>query len=106
MMEKEELEPNEITFVSVLHGCCIAGLVDKGLEYFDLMNIKYGIEPGLSNMAAWWTCMAEMGDSKRPLYRRKILRTKFSIQESVFCNSLFFINEPRTESSSFYARGV
>ncbi|KAI0529730.1 hypothetical protein KFK09_002288 [Dendrobium nobile] len=45
MMEKEELEPNDITFVSVLRGCCVAGLVDKGLEYFDLMNSKYGIEP-------------------------------------------------------------
>ncbi|PKU67919.1 Putative pentatricopeptide repeat-containing protein [Dendrobium catenatum] len=45
LMEKEELEPNEITFVSILRGCSIAGLVDRGLEYFDLMKSKYGIEP-------------------------------------------------------------
>ncbi|PKU64822.1 Putative pentatricopeptide repeat-containing protein [Dendrobium catenatum] len=45
MMEKEELEPNEITFVSIFRGCSIAGVADRGLEYFDLMKSKYGIEP-------------------------------------------------------------
>lgn len=45
LMEKEKIEPNEITFVSVLRGCSVAGLVDRGLDYFDLMKNKYGIEP-------------------------------------------------------------
>ncbi|XP_020598233.1 putative pentatricopeptide repeat-containing protein At5g40405 [Phalaenopsis equestris] len=45
LMEKEKLEPNQITFVSVLRGCSMSGLVDRGLRYFDLMKSTYGIEP-------------------------------------------------------------
>ncbi|KAG0455216.1 hypothetical protein HPP92_024508 [Vanilla planifolia] len=45
MMEDEGLSPNEITFLSVLRGCSIVGMVDKGKEYFQLMKTKYCMKP-------------------------------------------------------------
>ncbi|PKU81261.1 Putative pentatricopeptide repeat-containing protein [Dendrobium catenatum] len=41
LMEKEKLEPKEITLVFALRGYIIAGLADRGL---DLMKSNYGIE--------------------------------------------------------------
>lgn len=39
------MKPNEITFLGVLNACAHNGLVDKGLEFFNLMNEVYKIEP-------------------------------------------------------------
>ncbi|XP_010260649.1 PREDICTED: pentatricopeptide repeat-containing protein At5g48910-like [Nelumbo nucifera] len=39
------LKPNEITFMGLLSACTHAGLVDKGLKYFYLMDQEYGITP-------------------------------------------------------------
>ncbi|KAB2619333.1 pentatricopeptide repeat-containing protein [Pyrus ussuriensis x Pyrus communis] len=39
------VKPNDITFMGLLTACTHAGLVDKGLEYFDLMAKAYGILP-------------------------------------------------------------
>ncbi|KAF0911229.1 hypothetical protein E2562_007997 [Oryza meyeriana var. granulata] len=36
-----------ITLLSVMCACAHARLVDEGLEYFDRMEIEFGIEPGL-----------------------------------------------------------
>lgn len=44
-MKEHNVEPNGITFVSVLRGCAVAGLVDQGREHFDSMRACYGIEP-------------------------------------------------------------
>ncbi|XP_022859362.1 pentatricopeptide repeat-containing protein At3g24000, mitochondrial, partial [Olea europaea var. sylvestris] len=40
--------PNEITFLCVLNACSHAGLLDKGLYYFELMK-KFKIEPEVSH---------------------------------------------------------
>lgn len=37
--------PNPVTFVSILRGCSVAGLVDKGIKYFDMMKTTYKLEP-------------------------------------------------------------
>ncbi|KAI6671744.1 hypothetical protein NL676_006629 [Syzygium grande] len=44
-MLKEAIEPNQITFVSVLSACSHAGLVEEGLMYFSRMTKTFGIEP-------------------------------------------------------------
>ncbi|GAB2287489.1 hypothetical protein Dimus_021865 [Dionaea muscipula] len=48
-MEKEGVDPNEVTFVSVLSACSRAGSVEDGLEIFRSMKNTYGIEPGVEH---------------------------------------------------------
>ncbi|KAM5567101.1 putative pentatricopeptide repeat-containing protein [Rosa sericea] len=49
VMEKEGVRPNEVTFVSVLRGCTVVGLVEEGRRHFDSMKEFYGIEPQLEH---------------------------------------------------------
>lgn len=44
-MIEDDLNPNEISFMGLLTACTHAGLVDNGLEYFDMMAQVYGITP-------------------------------------------------------------
>eukprot|EP01018_Ginkgo_biloba_P014909 Gb_35786 [translate_table: standard] len=39
------MKPDNVTFISVLHACSHAGLVDAGCHYFDSMNRDYCITP-------------------------------------------------------------
>ncbi|KAE8681749.1 Pentatricopeptide repeat-containing protein [Hibiscus syriacus] len=55
-MEKEGLEPNDFTFLSLLYACSHCGLKDKGLEFFKLMTEKYGINPGVQH----YTCVVDL----------------------------------------------
>lgn len=45
LMESRGVIPNEVTFVGLLRGCCVAGLVQEGREIFSLMSDQYRIEP-------------------------------------------------------------
>lgn len=49
LMNKEGVHPNEVTFVSVLRGCTVVGLVEEGRQHFDSMKKLYGIEPQLEH---------------------------------------------------------
>jgi pentatricopeptide repeat protein len=49
LMTKEGVHPNEVTFVSILRGCTVVGLVEEGLQHFDSMRKLYGIEPQLEH---------------------------------------------------------
>lgn len=44
-MIKEGIEPNLITFVSIINACYHTGLIEKGEEYFEAMSKGYGIIP-------------------------------------------------------------
>lgn len=55
-MEQEELEPNEVTFLSLLYACSHSGLKDKGLEFFTLMTEKYGIKSSVQH----YTCVVDL----------------------------------------------
>ncbi|XP_042504167.1 pentatricopeptide repeat-containing protein At4g33170-like [Macadamia integrifolia] len=44
-MIQKGIQPNEITFISLLIGCSHAGLVEQGLDYFYSMEKIYGVEP-------------------------------------------------------------
>ncbi|KAF6154156.1 hypothetical protein GIB67_016408 [Kingdonia uniflora] len=39
------VKPNEITFMGLLSACTHAGMVEKGLEYFNQMENEYGVTP-------------------------------------------------------------
>ncbi|XP_040385263.1 pentatricopeptide repeat-containing protein At5g43790-like [Oryza brachyantha] len=45
-----------VTVLSVLCSCAHAGLVDEGLEYFDKMEIEFGIEPRIEH----YGCVVDM----------------------------------------------
>ncbi|XP_078440473.1 pentatricopeptide repeat-containing protein At1g62260, mitochondrial-like [Wolffia australiana] len=47
-----EVLPTHITFVSLLHACCHAGLVDHGRHIFDAMVHQHGISPQMEHYAA------------------------------------------------------
>ncbi|KAL7599338.1 hypothetical protein Lser_V15G22197 [Lactuca serriola] len=53
---KFEVKPNYVTFVSVLAACSRAGEVKLGMNVFDSMKLRYGIEPGVEHYA----CVVDM----------------------------------------------
>lgn len=48
-MQIDGVRPNEDTFIRLLLICGHAGLVQEGLEYFDMMNSVYGMKPTLAH---------------------------------------------------------
>ncbi|KAG5061929.1 hypothetical protein JHK85_003112 [Glycine max] len=44
-MLEEMVRPNSATFVSVLSACSHTGQVDRGLHFFRMMRIEYGLQP-------------------------------------------------------------
>ncbi|CAO2166177.1 unnamed protein product [Urochloa humidicola] len=55
-MESAGIQPNGVTFVAVLRGCSMAGLVDEGQSCFDSMKDKYGVDPWLEH----YGCMVDL----------------------------------------------
>ncbi|EPS65272.1 hypothetical protein M569_09500 [Genlisea aurea] len=55
-MIRDGVEPDRVTFVSVLSACAHTGNVDLGRHYFDMIGNRYGIEPGIEHFA----CMVDM----------------------------------------------
>ncbi|KAK7250502.1 hypothetical protein RIF29_32977 [Crotalaria pallida] len=49
LMKKDGVHPNEVTFISVLKGCSVVGMVEEGRNHFDSMRNLYGIEPQLEH---------------------------------------------------------
>jgi len=55
-MKTLNIKPDEIAFLSVLSACGHAGLVEKGLFYFNQMVTDYGIEP----MIEHYSCLIDL----------------------------------------------
>ncbi|CAL5005931.1 unnamed protein product [Urochloa decumbens] len=55
-MQQEGIEPDHVTFVSLLAACSHAGLVDRGRDCFHSMQTVYGIVP----IAKHYACMVDM----------------------------------------------
>lgn len=55
-MELEGLQANDVTFLSLLYSCSHCGLRDEGLEFFDMMLQKYGLQPQVKHH----TCMVDL----------------------------------------------
>ncbi|KAL9996601.1 putative tetratricopeptide-like helical domain superfamily [Helianthus debilis subsp. tardiflorus] len=45
-MKKENIVPDEVTFMSALSSCSHAGLIEEGLNLFKMMKEEYGLVPG------------------------------------------------------------
>ncbi|XVF16716.1 hypothetical protein REPUB_Repub10bG0056100 [Reevesia pubescens] len=71
-MVQAGVKPNEITFTSVMHACCHAGLVDEGLDFFKFMLRNHQISPQTDH----YTCIVDLlGCSGRPDEAYDIIRT-------------------------------
>ncbi|XLT39578.1 hypothetical protein HN873_070870, partial [Arachis hypogaea] len=55
-MLAEGVEPDHITFISLLSACSHSGLVNEGERCFDLMQKEYGIKPNLRH----YGCMVDL----------------------------------------------
>ncbi|KAI4385055.1 hypothetical protein MLD38_003122 [Melastoma candidum] len=55
-MEKENVEVNDVTFLSLLYACSHSGLKDDGKRLFDVMVEKHGLQPQLQH----YTCMVDL----------------------------------------------
>ncbi|CDP00064.1 unnamed protein product [Coffea canephora] len=55
-MLDEGVQPDHITFLSILAACSHSGLVDQGKSYFHLMQQEYEIKPGMKH----YGCMVDL----------------------------------------------
>lgn len=58
-MKHAGVEPNEVTFVSLLIGCRVVGLVEEGQRYFESMSNVYGLQPSIEH----YGCMVALYSS-------------------------------------------
>ncbi|KAF3431404.1 hypothetical protein FNV43_RR26135 [Rhamnella rubrinervis] len=56
LMKQDGIQPNEVTFVAVLRGCAVVGLVEEGRDHFDSMRRVYEIDPQLEH----YGCMVDL----------------------------------------------
>ncbi|KAK6153457.1 hypothetical protein DH2020_013096 [Rehmannia glutinosa] len=73
------VEPDYITFVSVLSACGHTGRVDDGFSYFNLMSRRYNMNPGLEHYA----CMVDLLGRAGRLHDAKIFVEKMPIKPDV-----------------------
>ncbi|XP_072983475.1 pentatricopeptide repeat-containing protein At5g56310 isoform X1 [Typha latifolia] len=55
-MERENVEPNDVTFLGILSACSHIGLTDLGRWYFDRMRLWYKIKPKVEH----YGCMVDL----------------------------------------------
>ncbi|KAF3321074.1 pentatricopeptide repeat-containing protein [Carex littledalei] len=69
-MQVNGVKPDEQTFICLLLTCSHAGLVEEGLEYFEMMNSVYGMKPTLAH---YWCLVDLFVRAGRPDYALKIV---------------------------------
>ncbi|XP_072977686.1 pentatricopeptide repeat-containing protein At4g14820 [Typha angustifolia] len=72
-MKREGVEPNGVTFISLLYACSHAGLVEEGRSLFRSMVQKYKLEPKQEH----YGCMVDL------LGRARLLQEAFQLIESM-----------------------
>lgn len=60
-MQDGGIEPNGVTFLSVLSACSLAGLVDEGFYLFDYMRCQQNIRPRCEHYASMVDLLARAG---------------------------------------------
>ncbi|KAJ4833393.1 hypothetical protein Tsubulata_028196 [Turnera subulata] len=55
-MVEEGVRVDSVCFTAVLSACKRGGMVDKGMEYFRMMEGRFGVKPGLEH----YTCVVDM----------------------------------------------
>ena len=55
-MGEDGLNPNRVTFYSILNACSHGGAVDEGVRIFSLMSSAYGVDPDVKHFG----CLVDM----------------------------------------------
>ncbi|WOL01440.1 hypothetical protein Cni_G10156 [Canna indica] len=79
LMENNNIQPNHVTFVSLLSACSHCGLVEDGVRLFDMMISKHGIMPSMEHYA----CMVDLYGRSGMLDRAKHVITNMPFQADV-----------------------
>ncbi|XP_062076702.1 pentatricopeptide repeat-containing protein At1g25360-like [Humulus lupulus] len=61
-MLKEDIQPDRITFLTILSACSHAGLIEEGRHYFDSMLRTYGVSPGEDHYARMIDLLCRAGN--------------------------------------------
>lgn len=64
-MRRAQVVPNEATFTAVLLTCCRSGLVNRGVQYFEVMIKDYGLRPKMQHYGIMFDLLGRAGDFKR-----------------------------------------
>ncbi|KAH6836896.1 Pentatricopeptide repeat superfamily protein [Perilla frutescens var. hirtella] len=64
-MDTEGLRPNYVTFVCVLSACSRGGMVKAGMEIFESMREKYGVDPRAEHYACAVDMLGRAGQVER-----------------------------------------
>ncbi|XP_019171024.1 PREDICTED: pentatricopeptide repeat-containing protein At5g55740, chloroplastic [Ipomoea nil] len=67
-LKKEGVEPDNITFTTVLASCCHIGLVNEGLNVFHEMVSVYNVEPGMQHYGCLATLLSRCGNVYEALH--------------------------------------
>ncbi|KAJ9189767.1 hypothetical protein P3X46_001021 [Hevea brasiliensis] len=70
------VKPNYVTFVSVLSACSHAGLLDEGWYWFNAMNHKFNVEPGVEHYSCIVDLLGRAGYLNEAYDLIKRMRTK------------------------------
>ncbi|KAK7335852.1 hypothetical protein VNO80_27942 [Phaseolus coccineus] len=62
LLTKQELIPDHVCLTAVLTACNHAGLLDKGVEYFNKMTTNYGLSPDIDQYACLIDLYARNGN--------------------------------------------
>ncbi|KAH7440387.1 hypothetical protein KP509_04G104800 [Ceratopteris richardii] len=65
MMRRVGREPNESTFVSLLSACSHAGLIERGIKYFESMSKHYGQTPRIEHYGCMIDLFGRIGSFNR-----------------------------------------
>ncbi|KAJ0007443.1 hypothetical protein Pint_30015 [Pistacia integerrima] len=66
-MIDSKVNPDEVTFVSLLCACSRSGMVTEGLEYFNSMKQKYSVTPNLKHYACIVDLLGRTGQLEEAL---------------------------------------
>lgn len=56
LMKRDGIAPDKVTFVALLSSCSHAGLIEKGLHFYDIMLQDYNISPGKEH----YSCVVDL----------------------------------------------
>ncbi|KAG6583948.1 Pentatricopeptide repeat-containing protein DOT4, chloroplastic, partial [Cucurbita argyrosperma subsp. sororia] len=59
------IEPDEVSFISILYACSHSGLLDEGWNFFNIMKKECQIEPNLEHYACMVDLLARTGNLAR-----------------------------------------
>lgn len=78
-MQKQDVHPNEVSFLSILSACSHAGLVDEGCAYFVSMCQEYHIKPTVHH----YSCMIDLFCRSGRLEDAEIYLSKMPCQPGI-----------------------